>query len=99
MSIFISCQAYGVHSNTGSYSGQAQAQVNKHYIQTHNSDDSNVINIIIDKIDNNVIYSKNGRAFPVTTSTQIINNHKSTAKVQIGELFFKDGSLTTVIIK
>jgi len=88
-----------MHSSPGSDSDQSQGQVNKSHIQTHGSDGSSVMNIIIDKIENNIIYSKDGRTFPVSGSTKIINNHKSTAKIQIGELFFEDGRLITVIIK
>jgi hypothetical protein len=58
-----------------------------------------VINIVIDTITNNVVYSKDGRSFPITDSTNIINNHNPRVKVQLGELIFQNGNLVTIIIK
>jgi hypothetical protein len=58
-----------------------------------------VINIIIDSITTNMIYSKDGKSFVINDSTTIINNHDPKVKVEIGELFFKNGLLETIIIK
>lgn len=60
---------------------------------------ASVISIIVDRIDSNRIYAKDGRSFPITDSTNFINNHNQKAKVKTGELFFQNGNLVTVIIK
>lgn len=58
-----------------------------------------VINIVIDSITNNMVYAKDGRSFPITDSTNIINNHNPRVKVQTGELMFQNDNLVTIIIK
>jgi hypothetical protein len=66
---------------------------------TTSTDNTQLINIIIDKIDKYTIYSKDGQVFYMTSSTHFIDNSIHNTKVRIGELFFKDGTLVTVIIK
>lgn len=60
---------------------------------------TSVINIIVDRIDNNRIYARDGRSFPITDSTNFVNNHNPKAKVQTAELFFQNGNLVAITIK
>jgi hypothetical protein len=68
-------------------------------IRRHRSINISVVNILIDRIENNVIYAKDGRVFTLNESIRIINNHNLDSRVHIGELFFEDGKLSTIIIK
>ncbi len=67
--------------------------------KVHSSIDLRVTNIIIDKIDHNYIYSKDGRSFAISDSTRIINNHDPEVKLQTGELFFQNGKLVAIVIR
>jgi hypothetical protein len=97
--IIIPNYAYCVTSSSGGYIDNPHDDTKSHRIKSHMHSDTSVTNIIIDKIENGTIYSKDGQVFAITDSTQIINNHNPESNVQIGELFFKNGKITTVIIK
>jgi hypothetical protein len=58
-----------------------------------------VINIVVDRIEGSLIYSKDGRVFEVPGSTKVINNSHPQAKVTIAELTFANDSLVAVSIK
>jgi hypothetical protein len=88
-----------VTSSRGEYIANPHDDTKSHHIRSSTHSDINVINIMIDKIENGTIYSKDGQAFVVTDSTQIINNYTSESNVKVGELFFKNGKLITIIIK
>jgi hypothetical protein len=97
--IIIPNYAYCVTSSSGGYTGNPYDDTKSHRIKSHMHTDTSVINIIIDKIENGTIYSKDGQVFAITDSTQIINNHNSESNAKIGELFFKNDKLMTIIIK
>jgi hypothetical protein len=67
--------------------------------QSSFTSDFHVINIIIDKIDDHAVYTKDGKSYLILSSTRITNNHNPDIKVSIGELMFKDGELAAIIIK
>lgn len=60
---------------------------------------TSVINIIVDRIDSNRIYARDGRSFAITDSANFVNNHNPKAKVQTAELFFQNGNLVAITIK
>jgi hypothetical protein len=99
VSCIMSVPLYSVTSDSSLYVDQSNKRYKTTDSHLNDSNDSKVINIIIDKIDNNYICSKEGGVFPITGLTQIINNRNPEAKISIGELFFKDGNLITIIIK
>lgn len=57
-----------------------------------------VESIILDKIDQSVIYSVDGRTFPLSSSTRIIRNIQD-SKMRVAELMFRNGVLVTVVIR
>jgi hypothetical protein len=91
--------AHCVTSSRSEYVNTPRDGTTPHHITSRIHTDISVTNIIIDKIENGYLYSKDGQAFAITDSTQIINNHTSESNIQIGELFFKNGKLITIIIK
>ena len=58
-----------------------------------------VINIVVDKIEDGVIYSKDGRTFQITSATKVVNNAGKATALRTAELVFQNSSLVTVIIK
>jgi len=60
---------------------------------------TSVINIIVDRIDSDRIYARDGSSFAIADSTNFVNNHHPKAKVQTAELFFQNGKLVTITIK
>jgi hypothetical protein len=88
-----------ITSSSGEYIANQHEDIKSHRIRSRAHTDISVINIVIDKLENGTIYSKDGQAFTITDSTQIINNHTSESNVTIGELFFKNGKLITIIVK
>jgi hypothetical protein len=97
--IFTNNYAQCVTSSRGEYVANQYDDIKSQRIRPSTHTDINVINIIIDKVENGTIYSKDGQAFAITDSTQIINNHISESNMKIGELFFKNGKLITIVIK
>jgi hypothetical protein len=91
--------SYCVTSTRGEYVAHSHEDTKSAVIKSRIHSDIHVINIIIDKLENGYIFSKDGQAFIITDSTQIINNHNPESKVQIGELFFKNDKLITIRIK
>jgi hypothetical protein len=91
--------AHCVTSTGSSYVEHPHSDSKSNKIRRQRSININVVNIIIDKIENNLLYSKDGQVFTINESAKIINNHNSESAVQIGELFFEDGKLITIILK
>ena len=59
-----------------------------------------VLNIVIDRFDNQYIYSKDGRQFQINNQTVIIDNSRTTeSKIRTAELFFRQNVLVTIVIK
>jgi len=58
-----------------------------------------VVNIVVDRIEDGAIYSKEGKKYQITSSTKVVNNSKTGSKVKIAELDFENGNLVAVIIK
>ncbi|MFZ2446759.1 MAG: hypothetical protein WAW37_10405 [Syntrophobacteraceae bacterium] len=58
-----------------------------------------VINVIIDKMENGYIYTKDGRAYQVGGGVRVIDNSKSASKMKIAELVYQGSTLITVTIK
>ena len=62
--------------------------------------DQQVVNVVVDRIEGGTIYSKDGRQFD-TGSAKVVDNSGSHpgAKTKVAELFYKNGSLVSVILK
>ena len=58
-----------------------------------------VANIFVDRIEDGVIYSKDGRKFEITGSTRIIDNSHPVTKMRAAELSFENGKLVAVSLK
>lgn len=58
-----------------------------------------VVNIVMDKMDNNYIYAKNGKKYPIGAGTKIIRNITAVSDTRIAELVFVNGNLITITIK
>lgn len=58
-----------------------------------------ITNIVLDKMENGIIYSKDGRKFIITGSTKIFENINPESKMRLAELVFENGSLVSVNIK
>ncbi len=59
----------------------------------------NVINIVVDRIEGTLIYSKDWRTFEVPSRTKIIDNRHRVTKMRIAELVFENGALVEVTLK
>ncbi len=57
-----------------------------------------VVNIVVDKIEEGAIYSKEGRKFEIPFAKVIDNSH-SVTKMRTAELIFENGTLVTVVLK
>ena len=58
-----------------------------------------VVNIVVDKIEDGAIYSRDGGKFEITSTTRVINNSHPVTKMRIAELALEDGTLVTVVLK
>ena len=58
-----------------------------------------VVNIVVDKIEDGVIHSKDGRTFQMTSATKVVNNANKATKMRTAELVFENSSLVSVTIK
>jgi len=58
-----------------------------------------VVNIVVDRIEGALIYSKDWRTFEVPSSTKVIDNSHRVTKLRIAELVFENGSLVAVTLK
>jgi hypothetical protein len=58
-----------------------------------------VVNIVVDRIEGALIYSKDGGTFEVPNSAKVIDNSHPVTKMRIAELVFENGSLVAVNIK
>ena len=58
-----------------------------------------VVNIVVDKIEEGAVYSKDGQKFEITSATRVINNSHPVTKMRTAELVFENGSLVTVTLK
>ena len=68
--------------------------------QKQKSDNIKSISIIVIKIDKYYIYAKDGRKFPISSTTKIINNSaNANSKIRIATLIFKNNKLIAVILK
>ncbi len=61
--------------------------------------DEAVVNIIVESMDKNFIYAKDGSQYAINSDVKIIHNTHSRTKMKIAELHFKGGRLMSVIIK
>jgi len=59
----------------------------------------NVVNIVVDRIEGALIYSKDWRTFEVPSSTKVIDNSHRVTKMRTAELIFENGSLVAVTLK
>jgi hypothetical protein len=91
--------AYCVTSTKSIYTENSYNDTKPLHNKKHLSTYITVINIIIDKIENGFIYSKDGEVFTINESTQTINNHNSESNLRVGELFFSNGKLIIISIK
>ncbi len=66
---------------------------------SRSSEERKVVNIVVDKIENGVIYSKDSQTFNIPSSAEVIDNSHSVTKMRTAELVFEDGRLVTVSIK
>lgn len=57
-----------------------------------------VTSILFDGMDDNYIYSQDGRKFARSHETKIIRKHEK-SKLRTAQLFFRDGTLISVVIK
>jgi hypothetical protein len=102
MLILISIQAHAFTISSGppgASSTLTNTITQRNTSQSSNNSNITVENIIIESIDKYSLTATDGRTFPITASTQIINNHNSDIKMQIGELLFSDGNLVAITIK
>jgi hypothetical protein len=58
-----------------------------------------VVNIVVDRIEGSLIYSKDWRTFEVPSSTKVIDNSHRVTKMRTAELIFENGSLVAVTLK
>ncbi len=58
-----------------------------------------VINIVVDKIEDRAIYSKDGTKYDISSATRVINNSNPGSKMKIAELVFENRNLVAVTIK
>jgi hypothetical protein len=58
-----------------------------------------VVNIIVDRIEEGTIYSKDGRTFQVPSFMKVIDNTHPATKMRTAELVFQNGKLVAVSIK
>jgi hypothetical protein len=58
-----------------------------------------VVNIVVEKIEGNLIYSKDGQTFEVPSSTKVIDNSHRVTRMRIAELVFENDSLVAVTLK
>ncbi|MCE5335303.1 MAG: hypothetical protein LLG06_12040 [Desulfobacteraceae bacterium] len=66
---------------------------------TSSTEKRQVVNIILDKMDSNYIYAKDGKKYQIRSSTKIIRNITAVSNTRIAELVFVSGDLTTITIK
>ena len=60
-----------------------------------------VANIVVEKIEDGVIYSTDGQKFEIAGSTRVIDNSRShsAARTRTAELYFDNGSLVQVVLR
>lgn len=58
-----------------------------------------VVNIVVDRIEGALIYSRDGKTFEVPSWTKVINNSHRVTKMRTAELVFQNGSLVAVTLK
>ena len=58
-----------------------------------------VVNIVVDKIEEGAVYSKDGQKFEITSDTKVIDNSHPVTKMRTAELAFENGDLVTVTLK
>jgi Na+-transporting methylmalonyl-CoA/oxaloacetate decarboxylase gamma subunit len=58
-----------------------------------------VVNIVVDRIEGALIYSKDWRTFEVPSTTKVIDNRHRVTKMRTAELVFENGSLVAVTLK
>ncbi len=58
-----------------------------------------VVNIVLDKIENGIIHSRDGRTFQISSTTKIVNNANPSTSMRLAELTFENGLLVNVTIK
>lgn len=58
-----------------------------------------VVNIVLDRIEDGVIYSKDSQTFQLPGSAKVIDNSHPVTKMRTAELVFENGSLVMVNIK
>ena len=64
-----------------------------------NQSSDTVINVILEKMDEDYLYATDGNKYPIMQETKVIYNKHSITKMRIAELHFNQGQLMIVIIK
>lgn len=65
-----------------------------------NENGNGVLNILVDRIDGGVIYSRDGQQYEIGTAKVSDNSRRHpTAKTKTAELFFQNGSVVSVVLK
>jgi hypothetical protein len=84
---------------TNKSSKKVQGATSSHSVQRENAG-GGVVNILVEKIEGGVIYSRGGQKYEITSARVIDNSHGHAATgTEAAELFFENGSLVSVILK
>ncbi|MGD9505463.1 MAG: hypothetical protein AB7W37_11145 [Syntrophobacteraceae bacterium] len=65
--------------------------------QTQTTETVSVLNVLVEKIDGNVLYAKDGSTYPLSGLTVVDNSKKG--KVYVAELTYIGGTLKRVMLK
>ncbi len=58
-----------------------------------------VVNVVVDRIEEGAVYSRDGQKFQITSDTKVIDNSNPVTKMRTAELAFENGDLVTVTLK
>lgn len=58
-----------------------------------------VVNVVVDRIEEGAVYSRDGQKFQITSGTKVIDNSHSVTKMRTAELAFENGNLVRVTLK
>ena len=105
LALFSSCSAIQAVSASGAVqkTKSAQAKPTSSLAASVQGAAANrqVVNIVVDRIDGDTVYARDGRKFEIGASTKVIDNsrkHQAT-RTRTAELFFANGSLESVSLK
>lgn len=76
-----------------------QAGVSSSGTVSTSSNRREVVNIVVDRIEDNCIYAKDGRSFQITNSATVIRNIHSDTSIRTAELIFDSKTLVCVILR